>query len=97
MARLTIRPLAEQDLDDIWDYIATSNLEQAEKTLRQLYAKMGTLAHNPYIGRERQELQEGLRSFPAGNYVIFYSTLPDGIEIIRVLHGSRNIQEIFES
>jgi plasmid stabilization system protein ParE len=43
MPRIIIRPLAEQDLDDIWDYIAISNSNQAEKVLRHLYAKMGTL------------------------------------------------------
>ncbi|MGB8700424.1 MAG: type II toxin-antitoxin system RelE/ParE family toxin [Thermosynechococcaceae cyanobacterium] len=96
MPRLIIRPLAEQDLDEIWDYIAISDPEQAEKVLRHLYAKMGTLAHKPYMGRERKEIAVGLRSFPVVSHVIFYDPLPDGIEIVRVLHGARDIQDIFE-
>ncbi|WP_008538835.1 type II toxin-antitoxin system RelE/ParE family toxin [Bradyrhizobium sp. CCGE-LA001] len=33
----------------------------------------------------------GLRSFPVGNYVIFYIPLPDGVEIVRVMHGRLDI------
>jgi toxin ParE1/3/4 len=97
MPRLLIKPLAAQDLDEIWDYIAIDDLERAEKVLRTLYSKMGTLTHNPYIGRERKEIEAGLRSFPVGSYMIFYYPLSDGIEVVRVLHGVRDIQDIFES
>jgi toxin ParE1/3/4 len=97
MPCLIIRPLAEQDLDDIWDYIAISNSDQAEKVLRHLYAKMGTLAHNPYLGRVRKDIEVGLRSFPVGSHIIFYCPLSDGIEVVRVLHGARDFQDIFES
>jgi toxin ParE1/3/4 len=97
MPRLIIRPLAEQDLDDIWDYIAISNSGRAEKVLRHLYAKMGILTHNPYLGKERKEIEAGLRSFPVGSHIIFYCPLSDGIEVIRILHGARDFQDIFES
>ncbi len=43
----------------------------------------------------RPELGEGIRSFPSGNYVIFYRTVEGGIEIMRVLHGARDIEKIF--
>jgi toxin ParE1/3/4 len=49
------------------------------------------LLENPLAGRERRELRAGLRSFPVGNFVIFYVPLPDGIEIIRVMHGRQDI------
>lgn len=94
MPRLLIRPLAEQDLDGIWDYIALDSQERAEAVLRNLYDKMGTLAHNPYIGRERSEIMSGLRSFPIGRYIVFYEPLADGIDVLRVLHGARDIQDI---
>jgi toxin ParE1/3/4 len=38
-----------------------------------------------------------LRSFPVGNYVIFYREVSEGIEIIRVLHGARDIEGIISS
>jgi toxin ParE1/3/4 len=53
------------------------------------------LAGNPHIGRARGELSPNLRSIPFGRYVIFYLALPDGIEIVRVLHGARDLDTIF--
>jgi toxin ParE1/3/4 len=38
-----------------------------------------------------------LRSFPVGSHIIFYCSLSDGIEVIRILHGARDFQDIFES
>jgi toxin ParE1/3/4 len=50
------------------------------------------LSEFPGLGRPRDELAESLRSFPVGNYVIFYLPLGDGINVIRVLHGARDIR-----
>lgn len=94
MARLLFRPLAETDLKDIWDYIATDDPNQAEKIIRDIYSKLGTVAHNPYIGRARPEIEAALRSFPIGRYVAFYCPLQDGIDVFRILHGSRDIENL---
>ncbi|MGH8499607.1 MAG: type II toxin-antitoxin system RelE/ParE family toxin, partial [Methylococcales bacterium] len=53
------------------------------------------LADFPEMGTGRDELNKGLRSQPVGNYMIFYFPLEDGIDIVRVLHGSRDIQSLF--
>ncbi len=50
----------------------------------------------PKIGKERNDFLLGLRSFPAGDFLIFYQETDAGIEIIRVFYGSRNISQIFE-
>ena len=89
------RALAEADLDGIWDYIAVDSIEQAERFLRHLNTKLKNLAESPYLGRKREELMLGLRSFPVGNYVIFYLPKREGIEVVRVLHGARDIEDIF--
>jgi toxin ParE1/3/4 len=49
------------------------------------------LIENPLAGLERPELRKYLRSFPVGSYVVFYVPLPDGIEVIRVMHGRQDI------
>jgi toxin ParE1/3/4 len=36
-----------------------------------------------------------LRSFPVGRYVIFYLAIPGGVQIVRVLHGARDIEVAF--
>lgn len=53
------------------------------------------LARNPKAGRERPDLAPRLRSFPVARYVLFYRPIDDGVEIVRVLHGSRDIDSIF--
>jgi toxin ParE1/3/4 len=49
------------------------------------------LMENPLAGRQRPELQQDLRNFPVGSYVVFYIPLPDGIEIVRVMNGRQDI------
>lgn len=89
------RPLARDDLSEIWDYIADDNERQADTFVDLIDQKLQELARHPNMGRSREELDEGLRSFPVGRYVIFYRIIPEGIEIIRVLHGSRDLNAIF--
>jgi toxin ParE1/3/4 len=47
------------------------------------------------MGTARNELKVGLRCQPIGNYLIFYFPIEDGVDIVRVLHGSRNIERMF--
>lgn len=91
MARVTRRPLAAADILDIWDYIAEDSLEQADRWVDKLDEKFELLAKQPMIGRARDELAAGVRSFPFGRYVIFYGTTYDGIDVVRVLHSARDV------
>ncbi|MHC6157744.1 type II toxin-antitoxin system RelE/ParE family toxin [Bradyrhizobium elkanii] len=49
------------------------------------------LAENPPAGRQRPELGMKIGSFTVGNYVLFYEAFQNGVEIVRVLHGARDI------
>lgn len=89
------RPKALGDLADIWDYIADDSEERADAIVAAIDAKFRTLSQHLAMGRRRDELAPGLRSFPAGRYVIFYLPLTDGVDIVRVLHGSRDIETVF--
>ena len=85
---------AEEDLLEIWDYIAADNPAAADGLLDEIDAACATLAENPNAGRLREELALALRSLPVGNYVIFYRPQADGIVLIRVLHGARDLPEL---
>lgn len=87
---------AAADLDEIWLFIAQDNLQAADKLIRLITSRFAKLASIPHIGRSRDELSQGLRSFPVGQYVIFYRPNEDWIEIVRVLHGARNFPPLFE-
>ena len=97
MGRLVVRPQALTDLDDIFDYIAEDSLDRAIAFIRKLYEQMEKLATNPNMGRRRDELLPELRSFPYGNYLIFYIPLDDGVDVVRVLNGARELEALFQN
>jgi toxin ParE1/3/4 len=55
------------------------------------------LAVTPKAGRKRPELSASVRSSAVGNYVIFYREKQSTVEVVRVLHGRRDIGTIFRS
>ena len=94
MRTLEYRRQAERDLDGIKDYIARDNPRRALSFIRELRRVCERLADNPLMGRARPELRPNLRSFPYGDYLIFYRPLRDGVSIVRVLHGSREASRL---
>ena len=96
MAHILKKPLAELDLIDIWGYVAENNVPKADELLGDLESGFRSISQSPGIGRHRPELAEGLHSFPLKYYVVFYRLINQGIEIVRVLHGARDIETIFQ-
>lgn len=88
---------AAEDLKDIWDYIAEHNENAAGKMIKEFKNKFLLLRDNPLIGREQNKYLVGLRSFVMKDYFIFYLPVENGIDILRVLHSSRDIDHIFEN
>ncbi|MEK6406474.1 MAG: type II toxin-antitoxin system RelE/ParE family toxin [Acidobacteriota bacterium] len=82
---------------DIRNYVADDSPANADRLLDSINKQCRTLARFPKMGRARNELGASLRSFPVGNYVIFYREISKGIEIIRVVHGARDIEGIISS
>jgi toxin ParE1/3/4 len=85
---------AEDDLLDIWRYIARDSDTTADRFLDRLNEKFAALARNPNMGRARPELRPDLRSFPYGAYLILYHIIDDGVEIVRVVHAARNLDDL---
>lgn len=96
MPTVKVAATAEEDLRKIWEYVAEHNPEAANKLIKEITAKFAILRDHPHVGREQSRLLVNLRSFVVKNYFIFYQPFEDGIEILRVLHGSRDIESIFE-
>ena len=96
MKEFRLSALAEADLTDIWDYVAGYDEQVADAQIERLVKRFGMLATFQGAGRDRNELSKGLKSFPVDRYVIFYRVIAEGIEVIRVLHGSRDIEKLFE-
>jgi toxin ParE1/3/4 len=92
MAVIVLQPRAKADLSDIWQFIADDSDDQADAFIDLIDQNFQLLAQKSGLGRRREELAEGLRSFPVGRYVIFYLPIPGGVQIVRVLHGARDIE-----
>jgi toxin ParE1/3/4 len=92
MPQILKRPEAECDLEEIWWYIAQDSPNNANRFLDRIQESCLALANFPLLGTSRDELMADLRCQPVGSYLIFYFPLKDGIDIIRVLHGSRDIE-----
>jgi len=68
--RLLLSPAAEQDLEEIEAYIATENPSAVEGVLDSLEAGCQLVADHPGVGRDRDEIENGVLSFPIGSYVL---------------------------
>lgn len=93
MSRVLRRPKALEDVLDVWEYIAEDSLVIADRWVEQLDQQLYLLSTQPMLGRARDELSPGIRSFPFGRYVLFYEPLPDGIDLVRVLHAARDLSQ----
>ena len=88
---------AKADLLEIADYIAADNPEAAEAFLDAAEATFAFIASLPSVGRTfrfQSPAAEGMRVWRVEGferYLIVYCTVEDRIDIVRVLHGSRDI------
>ncbi len=85
------RPQAEQDATAIWLWIASDSPRAATGVLDRFEQVSLMLGEHPEIGRRRDELASGLRSFPVGAYVLFYRPTTYGAEIVRILDGRQDL------
>jgi len=88
--RLTRR--ARRDVIDIWRYIAADNEPAADRFIGLLMHHFRLLGDVPSAGRSRDEIRPGYRSFPVGEYVIFYRAREPGVHIMHVIHGRRDLK-----
>ena len=89
-------PQARTDLFAIWSYYRNEAGELvADRVVRAINEKCKVLQEFPLMGRARDELRTGLRSIPVSPHVVFYRVRGDAAEVVRVLHGRRDLDEIF--
>lgn len=96
MATVIWMPVADNDLLDIWCYYASKSPAVADRICHKITKRCERVAEFPESGSPRFELGRGLRSFRVGDYLIFYQPIRNGIEVLRILHGARDIPPIFE-
>ena len=83
---------SKADLDDIWFFLArrSGNVIPAERVIHQLQETIVSLAAHPGIGRRCDDIDEGGRCFPMGNYIVYYREEARRVAITHVFHGRRD-------
>lgn len=97
MAKLVFLPAAEADIERIEDFIAADDPAAAVAFTDRIEQKCLAVAEYPHMGMPRPELGADLRYFPVGRYLVFYRPTEDQIEIVRVLHGAREVLVQFDA
>ncbi len=94
MARVVFSDAAKADLIEIWDYISADSQLQADRLITKFREKLQHLAKWNTMGRPRPEFGKDCRSYPFGKYCFFFRPIDDGIEVIRVIHSARDLDQI---
>ena len=95
MARVAVTLPAQEDLREIWAYVAQDDMAAADRLVDRINERCVVYATQPELGTPGDRFAPGLRYLSLGAYVVFYRPETDGILLIRVLHGARNLDEIF--
>ncbi|MBC8452182.1 MAG: type II toxin-antitoxin system RelE/ParE family toxin [Rhodospirillaceae bacterium] len=92
MTDIRLSPRAISDLESIWDFTADRwDVDQADRYVRNLYRVITTLADMPELGLNIAHIRSGYRKHATGAHLIFYRPKLDGIDVVRILHQSMDI------
>jgi toxin ParE1/3/4 len=88
---------ASQDLDAIADYFLARNIEVGESLFKEFTRKCENLVRFPNLGRSYAHIRPGMRGIPLEGYIILYQVVDDGVEVLRVVGGRQDLEELFLS
>jgi toxin ParE1/3/4 len=92
--RIRRLPRAIRDVDEIWEWIAADDIRAADRLGARIAEATARLADFPASGTPRPELGPGVRSLVVGRYVVLYHVGPDSVDIVRVVHGARELSAL---
>lgn len=97
--RFIIHQIAEEDLRAASKYIARDNLAAAEDFLDNVWDVIQYVQQFPEMGTPSpfHESLKSVQHFPIKNskYILFYNATLGGIEVVRILHGARDLADLF--
>lgn len=86
---------AQADLDETWLYVSHDRPGAADRLIDRLLDHCRLLAENPNLGEAWPELARDVRRSIVGAYVVLYRPCPDRVEVLRVIHGARDVAAEF--
>ena len=96
MAQVLKTPRAQADLEAILEELESKSTPAAERFAASVDRKCQALGRIPELGRARDEILLGLRSTPVGKYVLFYRLRGEVVEVLRIVHGRRDLGRILK-
>jgi toxin ParE1/3/4 len=87
---------SDEDLVAIWRYIAADNPAAATRLLERIDRRIQSLSRHPFLGEHQPQFGENTRRIIEGKYLIFYDVLSDAIHVLRIFHGARKIEQLFD-
>jgi len=96
MTGFRLAPEARADIQEIWTYIANDNLEAAGRVRKAFLDSCRQLAKHPRLGHRRSDLttREDVIFWPVYSYLIVYRPRTKPLQILRVLHGKRDVRSV---
>ena len=94
MARIVRSEQAQRDLEGILAYLDSQSADAADHFAIKFQQACELHAKHPEIGASATEYAAKLRHMIVWNYAIFYRPIADGIELIRIIHGARDIPKL---
>jgi toxin ParE1/3/4 len=97
MSRSLLAPAAKSDLIEIWDYYATKvgDPDLADRMRDEIFDGIRASARKPDLGHFRRDLaNEPLRFWRVRSYLIVYRSEMRPIQVVRFLHGARDVQAV---
>lgn len=101
MPEFILAPCVEDELWAIWSFIARDNPEAATRVVEAAFETFKKLADEPGLGRPRKFSHPRLKDIRTwqisgfSSYQIFYHPTAEGIEVLHVYHGARDIDALF--
>lgn len=95
MRLLLISEAAREDLREVWENVALDDEDRADRLIDNIVEAARRLLEWPQMGRARPDLLPDIRCLVVGRYLVFYRIRPSAIQLVRVLHGRRDIDALF--
>lgn len=97
MSRYVVSPEAREDLKKISRFIAKErHAPQGARRLCSIFLEQfRLLALQPLLGELREDLGEDVRQWTVRDYAVFYESADNGVHILQVIHGARDIPAVF--
>lgn len=78
-------------MDTIWAYVSERNAAASDRLIEQFIEASARLEDYPYSGPQRDDIAPTARAIVVGSYVILYRVTEEWVDIVRIVHGARDL------